>query len=269
MKSNWNEIQQRITDDLKLKIVKCIRKAIEDDYPRNVEMFGLVTTNGAGLQIGNFINTNIQSDIIGTDVEVHDFVRYGWHGRIIADHDSRMVYTVMSHSRLESLSKTFKETPHYARVLAYIFNEGYNAKNKQVSLFGYPYTDSSIKSHAMKIIQGNIPTDDDYIYCIITYVAKNLQLQECKIVFVDKDLDIIEELSLSDYIKPDYAQLTMRGSHEIENEKSKKLVSLKKKNKLIEEKEVSSIEMQQVEQKDTEPITLREDKTSKKADKIS
>lgn len=269
MKSNWNEIQKRIPDDLKLKIVKCIRKAIEDDYPRNIEMFGLVTTNGAGLHIGNFINTNIQSYIIGADVKVHDFVRYGWHGRIITDHNSRMVYTVMSHSRLESLSKISKETPHYAQVLAYIFNEGYNAKNKQVSLFGYPYTDSSIKSHATKIIQGNISTEDDYLYCIITYVAKNLQLQECKIVFVDRDLDIIDELSLNDYIKPDYAQLTMHGAPEIESEKSKKLVSLKKKNKLIEEKEVSSIEMQQVEQKDTEPITLREDKSSKKVDKIS
>ena len=61
----------------------------------------------------------------------------------------------------------------------------------------------------------------------------------------------------------------MHGAPEIESEKSKKLVSLKKKNKLIEEKEVSSIEMQQVEQKDTEPITLREDKSSKKVDKIS
>ena len=100
-------------------------------------------------------------------------------------------------------------------------------------------------------------------------MAKNLQLQECKIVFVDRDLDIIDELSLNDYIKPDYAQLTMHGAPEIESEKSKKLVSLKKKNKLIEEKEVSSIEMQQVEQKDTEPITLREDKSSKKVDKIS
>jgi hypothetical protein len=229
--SEWQILTVRVTEAIKKSVVSSIRGAIETDLPDYVTKFHLATRNGIGMQIGNFINTRLQDSksLKENDIELREFKRFGWKGRLIVDKTNKIVYSIMSSGRLNSLNKTFKETPHYSRVFAYFINIAQIAQQKQISFTDYPYTKKTMERTANDIL-GNAITDyKDYIYCIISYETLSGQLASCSISFIDKDLDIIENLSLNDYIAPSPASLTETPitKHDIREQKQKSLIKLK------------------------------------------
>ena len=65
-----------------------------------------------------------------------------------------------------------------------------------------------------KISQGMINVEEDYKHYIIAYKAENGEIKDIKLRFLDKDFNIVDEASLMQYIKPDFARLTDIGPSE-------------------------------------------------------
>ena len=56
--------------------------------------------------------------------------------------------------------------------------------------------------------------NEDYKHYIIAYKAENGEIKDIKLRFLDKDFNIVDEASLMQYIKPDFARLTDIGPSE-------------------------------------------------------
>ena len=72
-----------------------------------------------------------------------------------------------------------------------------------------------------KISQGMINVEEDYKHYIIAYKAENGEIKDIKLRFLDKDFNIVDEASLMQYIKPDFARLTDIGPSEDTDEDAK------------------------------------------------
>lgn len=66
-----------------------------------------------------------------------------------------------------------------------------------------------------------IDVKEDYKHYIIAYSAENGEIKDIKLKFLDKDFNIVDEASLTQYIKPDFARLTDVGPVDDTDEEKK------------------------------------------------
>ncbi len=201
----------KIPGDLRVKIVSCIRGALEDDITAFRQGTQLVTNNGLPFLKGDFINTRLQNEMMSADIHVIPFVRYGWESRLVVDRQNKVVYSVISKGRMEFLMQEGERNsvPHYTMLFAYTFNGDLKASQKQISLFeNYPYSDEDMQAGVWKLIGGQIDFSEGYRYCVVTYEVAEGQLISCDSLILDKDLDVVEKISMTEFIKPDYSKLT-------------------------------------------------------------
>lgn len=204
-------ITTRMSRDLKYKIVSCIRSALEDDLDNFKTSSNLVTNNGVPFLKGDYINTRLQNELADENIEVIPFKRYGWESRIVVDHINKVAYNVISKSRVQQLMKDAASStvPHYSMLFAYTLNSDLKAPEKQTSMFdNYPFSDETMTEGYNKLLGGQLQPTAGYNYCVIVYEISDGQLNTCEALILDKDLDLVEKISLADFIKPDYASLT-------------------------------------------------------------
>lgn len=83
--------------------------------------------------------------------------------------------------------------------------------------FGITIFDTDVlEQDFKKISQGMINVEEDYKHYIIAYKAENGEIKDIKLRFLDKDFNIVDEASLMQYIKPDFARLTDIGLQKIQ-----------------------------------------------------
>lgn len=231
---NEEKFLERIPTDFAYKIVKCLRDALEDDVIAYKESTKLATYNGLPFQKCDYINTHLQNDLSSTNIEVIPFKRFNWESRIVIDRTNKIAYSVISKNRLQQLIKNFNDAtvPHYAVLFAYALNGDIEAPQKQIGIFdNYPYARDIMEEGYDKLLGGQVLRNEGYRYCIVTYEVNAGQLYSSEALFLDKDLDLIERVSLTEYIRPDYAKLTTQDETETEDKTQNKLrrVTLKKK----------------------------------------
>lgn len=224
-----------IHDDLLRKIVYCIEKAIGEDLQQYLRENYRETNNAIILLRGDNINTNLRTHVVKDDIDLVPFQRYGWSGRMVIDRKEHITYSIMTEGTLSSVpKKKNRENPHYLQSVLYVENKDCIAKERQMTLedFGITIFDTDVLEQDFeKISQGMINVEEDYKHYIIAYEAKNGEIKDIKLKLLDKDFNIVDEVSLMQYIKPDFARLTDIGPSEDTDEDvkqdKKNLVAIK------------------------------------------
>lgn len=232
-KLNEDHIADRVTRKVAYKLVACVRNALEDDVSAYMEWAHLTTYNALPFQKCDYINTRLEKDLARENLEVLPFKRFNWESRVVIDREQNVVYTVISKSRMGELMKHYGEssTPHYAVLFANALNGDIVAPQKQLSLFdNYPFSTEMMDEGYEKLLGGCVFRNEGYRYCVITYEVSGHNLISCEGVFVDRDLDVIEKVSLNEYLRPDYAKLTTQDESVTESAEESKArrVTLKK-----------------------------------------
>lgn len=228
-------IQIVTNDGLLRKIVYCIEKAIGDDLQQYLRENHQETNNAIILLRGDNINTNLRTHVVKDDIDLLPFQRYGWSGRIIIDRKEHITYSIMTERTLSSVpKKKNRENPHYLQSVLYAENKDCVAKERQMTLedFGITIFETDVLEQDFeKISQGMINREENYRHYIIAYKAESGEIKDIKLKFLDKDFNIVDEISLMQYIKPDFARLTDVGPVEKTDESrepnKKSLVAIK------------------------------------------
>lgn len=207
---NEVSVSGKVSDDFKRRIVDCINMALHDDLPRYLAEYHPETTNGIPHQINDWINTNITVNLTSGDIETITFSRYNWKGKLIVDRHNHITFSVMRGKRVRHLRTEKREKPHYLQTIIAVLNDEFVAPSKQATLFDLKsgFDKEMISKDFDSIMQGRVSENDGFIHCVIAYETERNEITDIKIVFLDKDLDEIEQISLNDFIKPDYAKLT-------------------------------------------------------------
>lgn len=214
-----------INDELLRRIVYCIEKAIGDDLRQYLRENYRETNNAVMLLRGDNINTNLRTNIVKDDVDLVPFQRYGWSGRMVIDRKERITYSIMTEGTLSSVpKKKNRKNPHYLQSTLYVENKDCIAKERQMTLedFGITIFDADVLERDFdKISQGMINKEEDYKHYIVAYKVENREIRDIKLKLLDKDFNIVDEVSLIQYIKPDFAQLTDVRLTEVTDEDTK------------------------------------------------
>lgn len=233
---NADTMLKSIPEDFQRRVVDCINMALQDDLPRYLSEFHPDTTNGVPHQIGDWINTNIRKHMAGNNIEIIEFTRYSWKGKIIVDHENRVTYTIMREKRLRQLRREQRDKPHYLQTIVRILNDKFIAPSKQMSLYGEDYTqfDTEIVDQDYdSIFKGHVDKTDGYHHCAIIYETGRGVLIDINILFLDKDLDEVSRISLNKHIKPDFSKLTaaepgLQQEESLEEESSAGLLAIRR-----------------------------------------
>lgn len=211
--------------DLIKGIVYSIDKAIGDDTQQYLREHHRETNNALILLRGDFINTNLRNYVVNGDIDFVPFKRYGWSGRIVIDRKECITYSIITEGTLSAVpKKKNRETPHYLQSILYAENKECIARERQMTLedFGITIFDTDVLEEDFeKISQGMINVEEGYRHYIVAYVAENGEIKDINLKFLDKDFNIVDETSLMQFIKPDFAQLTNVGPTEDGDEATK------------------------------------------------
>lgn len=204
-------IKQKVPDDFKRRLVACVNKALQDDLSQYLAEFQPDTKNAVPHLIGDWINKNIRNDLASGQVDIMEFTRYSWKGKVIIDRANRITYTIMRQKRFFQIRKEKRDRPHYLQTIVGVLNRSFTAPVKQMTFFGagkYRFDKDMLDSDYDSIFCGCLDPSEGFTHCAIVYDTLRGELSDIKILFLDKDLDVIEELPLNEYIKPDFAALT-------------------------------------------------------------
>ena len=206
-----NEINNILQDEFLRRAVYAINKAITEDIPSYLKE-NYHETNNSILQLkGDYINDNLRKHVVGNHIELLPFSRYNWAGRIIIDRKNYFTYTITTVGTLMSIPKKKGRTrPHFLQSILYAENSDCEAQVKQLNL-GFDITRfdaEELETDYNDITHGFIEKNENYRHFVIAYKSEENEIVEIMLKLLDKDFDVVDEISLMDYVKPDFAKLT-------------------------------------------------------------
>ena len=214
-----------LNEGLLKKIVYCIDKAIGEDQTHYLRENHRETNNAIILLRGDNINTNLRNHVVKDEIDLIPFQRYGWSGRMVIDRKNHITYSIMTEGTLLTVPrKKNRENPHYLHSVLFVENGDCIAKQRQMTLqdFGITIFDTDVLEEDFETIsQGLIDKNEDYKHYIVAYKADHGEIQSITLKFLDKDFNIVDETSLMQYIKPDFAGLTDVGPAEETDEENR------------------------------------------------
>jgi hypothetical protein len=228
-------INQRISENFKRRLVACVNKALQDDLSLYLSEFHPDTKNGVPHLIGDWINTNIRTDLAGEHIDVMEFSRFSWRGKVIIDRENSVTYTIMREKRLFQIRKHKRDHPHYLQTIVAVLNANFEAPVKQMNIFGVSeigFEQEVLDKDYNSIFCGCLDRSAGFTHCVIVYDTFRNELSGIKILFLDRDLDEIERIPLNEFIKPDFSTLTdtvlvEEETNEAESKTSEDLIALK------------------------------------------
>ena len=175
----------------------------------------LETNNRHIFASGDYINENLRTHVVKDEVDLIDFTRYGWEGRIIVDRINKVTYTISTHQNLRTIITKHRTQPHYLMSLLYTENADCEGVPKQMSIEDF-CPDFKVKTFDVedleedydKIMRGRINKKDGYKHYIVAYTAKHHALINIELLLLDKDFVEVDKMDLNKYITPDFASLT-------------------------------------------------------------
>lgn len=199
-----------INEDLLRRIVRAIDKAIADDIPQYLRDHRKETNNAIMQLRGDYINENLRQFVIAEGIELIPFRRFVWQGRLLADRRNKVTYSITTQANLSAIPKKKDRTkPHFLQSVLAAENSGYQGRYKQETLFSMDMFDAeTLKNDYDEIIAGMLNPAEGYCHYVISYQTAENDLVDVKLEFLDCGFATVEEVSLNDYIKPDFARLT-------------------------------------------------------------
>ena len=225
---------KNICVDLELdNIVRAIEKAIGEDIPNQLYENRLETNNYIGLMRGDFINENLRRFLPSNGYELVPIQRYGWHGRVIINREKKVSISILTQANLRMIPQKKRSKPHYTMSILKVQNNDLQGCYKQQSLFPLePFDEEILKADYDEIFSGAFDSSDGYHHFFITYRAEASELVDVRLVLMDPEFNIVEEVSLNHLIKPDFARLTEEKefnipTKEIHSEATRQLFRIK------------------------------------------
>lgn len=200
-----------LQDEFLRRVVYAVNKAIVEDVPNSLKENYRETNNVALHLKGDCINENLRRHVVGNNIELLPFKRFNWAGRALIDRNNYLTYTITTVDTLMGIPKKKGRTrPHFLQSILHAENGGCEAQYKQMNL-GFEITqfdNEVLEKDYDDITHGLIEKDEDYRHYVIAYKSEENEIVELMLKLLDKDFDIVDEVSLMDYIKPDFAKLT-------------------------------------------------------------
>jgi len=206
-----------IQPELRL-IVNALAKAVGTDIREYLTGNNMDTNNAIMLLRGDFINTNLRDMVVrvNDDLELKHFKRFVWTGSLLIDHKHKITMTVSARPTLNRIKGVKdRKNPHYLQSMCHVLNGDLNAECKQITLADIAGTDftSSFAEEVYEedfdsIIAAAFGRDDGYHHCVIAYEAERLEIKSLSLLLLDKDLDVVHDISLMDLLQPDFGTLT-------------------------------------------------------------
>ena len=207
------QIQPELRD-----IVKVISKGIGPDIRNYLTNSNLDTNNAIAHLRMDYINTNLRDMVVKfhDDVEMKHFKRFVWTGILLIDRKHKLTITISAKATLNRI-KAVKErkNPHYLQSMCHVLNGDLEADCKQMTIADLEYVDIEplfddevYEDDFDSIIDAVISQEDGYRHCLIAYEAERLEVKSISLLILDKDLDIVQEISLMDLLQPDFGILT-------------------------------------------------------------
>lgn len=192
------------------RVVRAIQKTIEEDIPEFCRENHMETMNSVRYIRGDKINDNLKHLVVNDDILLISFKRYSWDGRILIDQKNRISYTVTTKQNLEAIpKKKDRKCPHFLQSILAVENNDLQGQVVQQSLFPMEqFEDDVLEADYMKIVAGVLAPDSGYHHYVVTYEFDRTELLEVKLVLLDKKFNLVSELDVSDFIKPDFGMLT-------------------------------------------------------------
>ena len=223
-----------INENLARRLVRAIDKAVADDIPQYLRDNHLETHNAIVHLRGDYINENLRRLVVSEGVELISFKRFVWSGRILVDKREKITYTITTQANLHAIPrKKGREKPHFLQSILAIENGGYDGHMEQLAMFPMELFESDILQNDYNdIIAGMLNPAEGYRHYVIAYKSEQDALQDVKLEFLDRNFNVIDRVSLNEYIQPDFARLTATVTTEdvavdVQTEVTHDLVALK------------------------------------------
>lgn len=78
------------------------------------------------------------------------------------------------------------------------------------------FEDDVLKEDYKKIVSGVLSLDSGYHHYVVAYAFEKNELLDVKMLLLDKGFNTVSEISLNEFIKPDFAKLTAEQSENSE-----------------------------------------------------
>lgn len=225
--------QSQIDDNLIYAAIRSIEKAITEDVPNQFHENYMETNNYLAFYRSDRINQNLRMLAVPAGADLHAFKRCSWRGRILIDHNSRLTFSICTEGTLRKIPLQTRRRPHYQQSMLKILNGDLHGRYEQMKLFDTdPFDAETYAQDFDSISLGAIDPSEGYRHCIIVYRAVADELIEVKLVVLDPNFCTVNEINLSEYIKPDFSRLTAteatsETTQEDHDAATKKLTSLK------------------------------------------
>lgn len=228
-----NEIISNNAKLVLINICKAIQKGVEEDMRTYLDNNKNVVNNALHFLRGDFIITNIRNTVISDTVEMKLFKRGYWTGCIILNRIDKHSYSICSKNTLDSIPKKVRNNPHFLQTLLNIENKSEVAVMRQMTFSDYGisigtiFTDDEYENDFYKIMEEALSLKDDYRHWVIVYEADHNNLIGLSAMLLDGDFGVVKEISLMEFIQPDFGKLTSKAESDELEKDAHSLVSIK------------------------------------------
>jgi hypothetical protein len=200
------------------RTVRAIQKAIEEDVPDFCRENHMETMNSVRYVRGDKINDNLRNHVVSEDTILISFKRYSWDGRMLIDQKNCITYTITTQQNLAAIpKKKNRSCPHFLQSILAIENSDLHGRYEQMALFPMEqFEDDVLKEDYKKIVSGVLSLDSGYHHYVVAYAFEKNELLDVKMLLLDKGFNTVSEISLNEFIKPDFAKLTAEQSENSE-----------------------------------------------------
>lgn len=198
-------------------IVKALAKAIGPDTRNFIAENDMDTYNSIILLRGDRINTNLRDMVVSNMVELKHFKRFVWTGSLLIDRKHKISITICARPTLVRNKKVKgRKNPYYLQSMCHVLNGDLQAKCKQITIGDILqnsdieplFADEVYEADFESIVDAAISLGEGYRHCLIAYEADGFELKSAALMILDKDLDVVHDISIMDLLQPDFGNLT-------------------------------------------------------------
>lgn len=190
------------------RMVHAINKAVTVNIPQQLQEQHLETNNYIAHMRGDWINENLRRSVVTDGVDLVCFRRTSWKGRLLVDHRSQTSYSITTIENLRRIPKKHRLHPHFLQTILSIENAGYEGQYSQTCFLPDVYSPEEYENDYSEIFAGMLDPASGYHHCVIAYGVEGDEITDIRLEFLDPNFYVVDELSLTEYIRPDFAKLT-------------------------------------------------------------
>lgn len=189
-------------------IVSAITKAVSEDVPNHKGDHPMEFTNYLPIYRDDCIKENLREMAWRDGVEALIFMRNTWKGCLLIDKTNMITYTVTTHQNLLLIPRKQRSNPHFLQSVFGVQNKGVQGQYVQMELFPMDkFEQEELEQDYNKIVNGFIDPNDGYKHYVIAYTCDRFEVTKVDVELYDGKFNLVEKVSLDEFIKPDFAKI--------------------------------------------------------------